>query len=115
MEQTAFPVQSHMADYDSLYQSFSWADVEKELCLPRKTGYNKATICIDDHPPEVMQRTALIWEGIDGEIENYTFTDLKNRTNQIANLLQEIGMEKEDRLFIFLERVPELYSQNLLN
>lgn len=98
-----------MADYDALSQAYSWKDTERELHLPRSTGYNIASICIDGHSPEVMQRTALIWEGIHGEIETYSFSDLKNRTNQIAHFLHSFGVGKGDRIFIFLERIPELY------
>ncbi|GAA3330501.1 hypothetical protein GCM10020331_083310 [Ectobacillus funiculus] len=35
--------------------------------------------------------------------EKYTFKEMKERSNQVANVLKEIGVEKKgDRVFIFL-------------
>lgn len=98
-----------MINYEALYRSYAWRDTESELSLPRKEGYNMAAVCVDGHPELVLKRTALIWEGADGEIENYTFNDIKKRSNQIAHYLQELGLQKGDRLFLFLEKTPELY------
>ncbi|HEY9745466.1 MAG TPA: acetate--CoA ligase, partial [Oculatellaceae cyanobacterium] len=72
-------------------------------------GINQASICIDGHAPEVMKRTALIWRGANGQHERYTFEDLKRKTNQFANVLKSLGIQKGDRVFVFLERIPELY------
>jgi acetyl-CoA synthetase len=52
----------------------------------------------------------MIWEGKNGETENHTFNDLRQQSNQFANVLREIGVEKGDRVFTFMERLPELYS-----
>jgi acetyl-CoA synthetase len=51
----------------------------------------------------------LIWEGKNGETETYTFADLKRESDKFANVLRALGVEKGDRLFMFMERVPELY------
>jgi acetyl-CoA synthetase len=99
----------HMGDYLSLYSSFSWESMEKELRLPRKTGYNKATICLDDHPAEVMKKKALVWESSQGQIEEYTFEDLSKLTNQFANVLTTLGAKKGDRVFVYMGRIPEIY------
>ncbi len=104
-----FVVQPHMQDYEAMAQTYSWADTEKELRLPRANGYNKATICIDDHPPEVMQRPALLWEATDGRKETYTFADLKRETSKAAHMFKNLGLQKGERVFVFLERIPELY------
>lgn len=105
-----FPVKPHMTDYDTLYRNYRWEMTAEELRLPHPTaGYNKATLCIDAHPPEVMQRPALVWEGTDGTRETHTFEAMKRRTNQIAHLFQNLGLQKGDRVFVFLERIPELY------
>lgn len=102
-------VKPHIEDYDAFYNTYRWEQTEQELKLPRANGYNKATICIDDHPPEVMKRPALIWEGINGNRETYTFEDMKRQTNRIAHFFTNLGLEKGDRVFVFLERIPELY------
>lgn len=102
-------VMPNMPNYSQARESFSWKTVESRLDLPKSNGINKASICIDSHAPEVMHRTALIWKGNQGEEERYTFADLKEKTNQFANVLTELGIQKGDRVFIFLERIPELY------
>ena len=99
----------NMPDYDALYRNFSWEAMAKELRLPRENGYNKATICIDGHSPEVMKRKALIWQAADGHVEEYTFADLKRETDKFANVLQSLGVQKGDRVFVYLERIPEVY------
>jgi acetyl-CoA synthetase len=99
----------NMADYDAMRASFNWDAIKQELRLPRANGYNKATICIDDHPPEVMSRPALLWKGSDGQTETYTFDDLKRLTNRFANVLTDLGAKKGDRVFVFMGRLPEVY------
>ncbi len=102
-------VKPNMMDYDEMAQTYAWEKTEQELRLPRANGYNKATICIDDHPPEVMQRPALVWEATDGKKEVYTFNDLKRETSKAAHMFKNMGLQKGDRVFVFLERIPELY------
>lgn len=99
----------NMSDYETFYAQYQWEDFATELNLPRVNGINKATICIDDHPPDVMERTALKWLASDGTLENYTFSDLKRKTNQFANVLTGLGVQKGDRVFVYLERIPEIF------
>src|SRR4051812_36778777 len=80
----ASSLDSAMPDYERARAEFRWEDMDRALGLPRANGVNKASICIDDHPPEVLQRDALLWEGTDGRRERYTFADLKAATNRFA-------------------------------
>jgi acetyl-CoA synthetase len=105
----SFAAVPNMPDYESARQGFSWPQAMASLGLPRHNGLNKATICIDGHSPEVMVRNALIWKGTQGEEECYTFADLRDETNKFANVLTNLGVASGDRVFIFLERIPELY------
>lgn len=99
----------NMAHYEDMAKTYTWEQAERELNLPRAAGFNKAAICIDDHPPEVMRRPALVWEGAQGEREVYTFADLKRETAKAAHLFKTLGLNKQDRVFVFMERIPELY------
>jgi acetyl-CoA synthetase len=96
-------------DYETLRSRFTWEAMERELRLPRANGVNKATVCIDGHPPEVLQRTALLWEGGNGQKERYTFADLKAATNRFANVLRDLGVQRGERVFVYLERIPEAF------
>jgi acetyl-CoA synthetase len=102
-------VSPHMISYEASVRTYSWKETEKELGLPGKNGMNKACVFLDDHPPDVLAIIALIWESAEGNVETYTFLDLKKRSNQIAQFLKELNVQKGDRIFIFLDRIPELY------
>ncbi len=99
----------NMPDYDAARQDFSWDAMAQALGLPRANGVNKATVCIDGHPPEIMQRPALLWHAADGARETYTFEDLRRETNKFANVLSELGVKKGDRVFVYLNRIPEVF------
>jgi acetyl-CoA synthetase len=105
----ASELSAQMPDYDALRADFSWKAMEEALGLPHPNGVNKATVCIDAHPPEVMQRDALLWEGTNGRKERYTFMALKQATNRFANVLTDLGVKKGDRVFVYLERIPEVF------
>ena len=51
----------------------------------------------------------MLWEGKNGETEVYTFGRLKEETNKFANVLLSLGINKGDRVFFFMERLPEQY------
>jgi len=53
---------------------------------------------------------ALIWEGENGESKKITYTQLKEETDAFANGLRELGVQKGDRIGIFLPQCPELPS-----
>lgn len=100
----------NLQDYQTACDSFNWnVFASNHLHLPRANGINKATICLDEHPPEVMQRTALLWHGANDEKETYSFAQLKALSNQFANVLQGLGVKRGERVFIYLERIPEIY------
>lgn len=99
----------HMTDYESLCESFSWEQEEAALGLPHpQYGYNKAAICLR-RDAEWMSRTALHWLGSQNEKETFTFQDLDEQSNQLAHFLEDLGVQSGDRIFVFLDRVPELY------
>ena len=66
-------------------------------------------MCLDGHPDPVMNRDALIWVSTTGQEERYSFRQLSEESNRFANVLTELGIKKGDRVFLFLERIPELY------
>ena len=52
-------------------------------------------------------RLALIYENEKGQIEQYTFWDLKRLSNRLANGLKAYGIEQGDRVGILLPQRPE--------
>lgn len=56
--------------------------------------------------PDSM-RTALIWEGEDGETRNLTYGELARDVNRLANGLRTLGIGRGDRVGLFLPMIPE--------
>jgi acetyl-CoA synthetase len=52
-------------------------------------------------------RLALIYENDDGQVEKYTFADLKRLSNQMANGLEASGIRQGDRFGILLPQCPQ--------
>jgi acetyl-CoA synthetase len=102
--------QPNMRDYTEQSKSFNWGAVESELDFISDGKLNMAYECIDRHlQTPLKDKLAFIWEGLNGEVEKYTFNELALATNKFANVLKKYGVKKGDRVFVFMERIPELY------
>ncbi|MBI4339230.1 MAG: AMP-binding protein, partial [Chloroflexi bacterium] len=103
-------VRPNLTGYERVRKTFRFTDVYKELDWLPDGGLNKAHECIDRHAdgPNAQKR-AMIWEGKNGEQERYTFADMKRETGKFANVLRGLGVQRGDRVFTFLDRIPEQY------
>ncbi len=64
--------------------------------------------CLDRHLPERRDQVAYYWEGDEpGTRAAITYGDLHTRVCQLANGLKALGVEKGDRVAIYLPMVPE--------
>ncbi|MEW9676794.1 acetate--CoA ligase [Lentibacillus sp. L22] len=54
-------------------------------------------------------RTALIWEGEDGETSFYTYQMLLMEVNRFSNILQSLGVKKGDPVAIYLPNLAESF------
>lgn len=71
-------------------------------------GFNYVTTALDRHAQgESSHRLALIWEGDDGAVRRLTFAELLAETNRLANALRELGVQRGDRVGIFMPMLPE--------
>ena len=50
---------------------------------------------------------AIIWEGEPGDIRTFTYHQLNREVCRAANVLKSLGLQKGDRVAIYLGRVPE--------
>jgi acetyl-CoA synthetase len=66
--------------------------------------------CLDRHLNERGDKTAIIWEPNDPkeEAQHITYKDLHERVCKMANVLTELGVQKGDRVCIYLPMIPEL-------
>ncbi|TVP58749.1 MAG: acetate--CoA ligase, partial [Gemmatimonadales bacterium] len=69
---------------------------------------NVAHNCLDRHlDGPKRNQAALIWEGEPGDTKTYTYWDLHREVSQFANALKGLGVERGDRVAIYLPMVPE--------
>lgn len=100
----------NLIDYEEMRDGFSWDQAHKYLDWFEAGRLNMAYEAIDRHAhTSRKEKIALFWEGSNGEEERYTFKDLSLLTNKFANVLKGLDVKKGDRVFIYLERIPELY------
>ncbi|MHC4125567.1 MAG: acetate--CoA ligase [Planctomycetota bacterium] len=66
--------------------------------------------CLDRHlGTPIAKKTALIWQGeAEDAVKNYTYEELYTQVCKFANVLKSKGIEKGDRVAIYMPMVPEL-------
>jgi len=69
---------------------------------------NVAHNCLDRHltGPRADQE-ALIWEGEPGDTRTFTYRELHAEVSRFSNALKGLGVEKGDRVTIYLPMIPE--------
>ena len=70
---------------------------------------NVAVNCLDRHLAERGDQTAIIWEPDDpsAEIRSFTYAELHAEVGRFANVLKAAGVEKGDRVTLYLPMIPE--------
>lgn len=103
------PGRFNLQNYDETYASFDFDEVEKEFSWYETGKVNMAYECLDRHlSTDRKNKIALIYSDAKRD-ETYTFADLSALTNRFGNLLRAQGVNKGDRVFVFMPRTPELY------
>ena len=109
-ELSQWSVQPNLTNLEKSRSTFKWEDIDMELNKLRDGGLNIAHEVLDRHVETPLRdKVALFWEGKDGESETYSFGDLFHLTNRFANALKTLGIKKGDRIFTYLDRIPEAY------
>ena len=101
----------NLKDYENAYNSFDWNNNGySRLEWLKDGGLNNAYESIDKHVAKGFgDKLSMIWIGKNGEEEKYTYADFKEESDKFAQVMVNLGMEKGDRVFIFMDRLPELY------
>ncbi len=69
---------------------------------------NASVNCVDRHIRSARRnKAALIFEGEPGDRRTLTYWDLYVAVNQFANVLKSLGVERGDRVAIYLPLIPE--------
>ncbi|MBT4034123.1 MAG: acetate--CoA ligase [Candidatus Marinimicrobia bacterium] len=90
-----------VANYDIAKADIKWFEGGK-----LNVSYN----CLDRHVEDGFgERTALIWEGNNpNEDKTFTYNELLGDVQKFANVLKAHGVEKGDRVCIYMQMIPEL-------
>ncbi len=100
----------NLQDYTETYRNFDWSEVEKAFTWSETGKVNMAYECIDKHVDQGQGDKVALHYQDEQRTESYTFTEMKDRSNQAANVLKDkANVNKGDRVFIFMPRTPELY------
>jgi acetyl-CoA synthetase len=83
--------------YHDVYSSFQWK-------VPK---FYNIGVDVCDKWADQRYRLALIYEDEKGTVEKYSFWDLKQLSNRLANALLATGIKKGDRVGILLPQCPE--------
>ncbi|MGX4667658.1 acetate--CoA ligase [Cerasibacillus sp. JNUCC 74] len=100
----------NLQDYEKMKETFSWNQVNEMFSWHETGNVNMAYEAIDRHAenPDKSDQIALLYSSPDRE-EKLTFNDLRNGSNKFANVLRKYGINKGDRVFLFMPRSPEFY------
>ncbi|MDY7086898.1 MAG: acetate--CoA ligase [Actinomycetota bacterium] len=102
---------ANLLDYPAVRAGFSWADA-RALSLTGLPGgaVNIGFEAVDRHVESSRRdRVALRCLGRAGERTDLTYAQLHSLTNRFANLLGSLGVRRGERVFLLLNRGPELY------
>ncbi|MGD0134461.1 MAG: AMP-binding protein, partial [Bryobacteraceae bacterium] len=120
------------AEYDRLYQEAKddpegfWAKIAQELhwfkpwdrVLEWKLPFAKWFLggelnvsynCLDRHVATWRKnKAAILWEGEPGDSRTLTYQQLLREVSKCSNVLKSLGVQKGDRVAIYMGMVPEL-------
>jgi acetyl-CoA synthetase len=110
------------ADYEAFWarqarELITWSrdfDTTLEWNLPDAKWFlggelNVSVNCLDRHVAAgVGDRVAYHWEGEPGDTRTITYADLLDEVQRFANALKSLGLERGDRVAIYMPMIPEL-------
>ncbi len=126
-----------LAEYEALYRQAEtdpdgfWGSIAKDLhwfqpwekvlewnppCAKWFVGgkFNLSYNCLDRHLQTWRKnKAAFIWEGEPGEVRTLTYQQLFLEVQRFANVLKSFGIQKGDRVAIYMGMTPELPSAML--
>jgi acetyl-CoA synthetase len=90
---------------------YTWNTAERHI---RHTWFehgqlNVAANCLDRHLATRPDKPAIIWQGEpENDTRTLTYAQLHREVCQFANVLKSLGIQKGDRVSIYLPMIPEL-------
>lgn len=101
---------SDFISYEERIKNFDWSIAENELEYPGRDKINIGWYCSDRICLKGKSgKIALCYEDFSGIEKKYTFNDLRLASNTTGTFLRNLGIKDEDRVCLFMDRIPELY------
>ncbi|MDQ0484351.1 acetate--CoA ligase [Guptibacillus hwajinpoensis] len=102
-------LETNLGSYKEIYSTFEWQNQENRLINHSTGKMNAAYECIDRHVANGYgNKTALHYVNRDTK-QSLTFSEIKEKTDHYAAVLKKHGVERGERVFIFLPKNPECY------
>ena len=95
-----FVSKTEFNSYEDFYANFS-------VNIP--ANFNFAWDVMDDLAREKPNERALLWCDEKGAEAEYSYEDLRRHSNQVANVLQKVGIGKGDPVMLVLKRRYEYW------
>lgn len=100
----------NIGSYEDRVKNFNWSIAEQELEYRDGDTINIGWYCSDRICLKgKANKIALYYEGFGGVEKRYTFNDIRLASNTIGTFLKNLGLKNEDRICLFMDRIPELY------
>jgi acetyl-CoA synthetase len=99
----------NLTNYDEKVKQFDWKETEKNFSWYKTGKWNMAYEAIDRHAESYRKNQVALYYDEGVRKEKYTFKEMKELSNKAGNLFKQVGIEKGDRVFVFMPRSPELY------
>jgi acetyl-CoA synthetase len=99
----------NLESYEEARAAFRWEDVEKHFTWYETGKVNLAHEAVDRHTAGPNKDKIALYYSDEKRDEQISFDDMRKMSNRFGNVLRELGIQKGDRVFIFMPRTPELY------
>ena len=101
---------SNLGFYDNRLKNFDWSLGEKELDYKGGDVINIGWYCSDRICQKGSgEKIALYYENFGGKEKRFTFNEVRLASNTLGSFLNNLGLINEDRVCLFMDRIPELY------
>ena len=81
---------------------------EKSIVI-HNNKMNMIESCLDRHAINQPNKLAFVFENEQGKIKKFTYKELEKEVNKFSNLLKNLNINENSRVFIFLPKIPEMY------
>ena len=92
----------------TMVKDVTWSNNDVNIKWFYDGTLNASYNCIDRHLLDKSDQIAIIWEGDDpNESKKITYKELHQKVSKFANMMKHYGVQKGDRVTIYMPMIPE--------